>query len=110
MAYFYTGDGFVRGLNEGREEGRKLGWEDGYREGRGDGYRDGRGDGWDDAVNHCNAEMHKQMAYTREHLAAKEALSAQLDEARAVLALAAERIDELETELARLKAALPGGA
>lgn len=110
MGYFYTGDGFVRGLNQGREEGRTAGWDDGYREGRADGYQDGRGAGWDDAVNHCNEEMVKQMAYTREHLAAKESLSAQLDEARAVLQLAAERIDALELELSQLKAALPGGA
>jgi len=98
MAYFYTGDGFVRGLNQGREEGRKLGWDDGYRV------------GWDEAVNQCNEEMVKQMAYTRDHLAAKDSLSAQLDEARAVLQLAAERIDALELELSQLKLALPGGA
>lgn len=110
MAYFYTGDGFVRGLNEGRMKGREEGLNDGYRSGHADGYQEGRGVGWDEAVKHCNEQMLQQMAYTREHLAAKEALSAQLDEARAVLQLAAERIDALEAELARLTAARPGGA
>lgn len=93
-------NGFAEGLNNGRregrqqgyDEGRSTGYQNGYHNGYQNGYQAGNEAGWNAGVEAGNANMLEQMAYTREHVAEKEALATQLAYTRALLQLTQERL------------------
>lgn len=97
-------NGFVEGLNNGRREGQQTGYTEGYSEGHYTGYhsgyevgyQNGQAFGWDSGVAAGNEKILEQMAYTREHVAEKEALAAQLTQTQALLRLAHDRLALLE--------------
>lgn len=104
------GDNFDRSylaLEQGRNEGRASGHQEGYNRGHKDGYTEGytigHEEGWNEAITHANAEMLKQMEFTRQHVADKETMARQLQEQRALIDQLTERLDEMERDNVNLK-------
>jgi hypothetical protein len=112
-------NGFVEGLNNGRREGQEQGRKEGYNGGYGNGhqvgyhagyqagYQAGDAEGWDRAVETCNENLLQQLGYTREHVAQKEALAAQLALTGSLLKLTEEKLALRERELAASDAGDP---
>jgi hypothetical protein len=93
--------GRQHGLRKGREEGYQQGLEDGYQQGRQDGYDAG----WNEATAAGNQQILKQMEYTREHVAGRETLQAQVVEQIDLNARLHARVKQLEQENAEMMSA-----
>lgn len=81
----YTGslDQAIANLHIGRNQGYKQGFDEGYAHGHAQGFAEGRDlgyrEGWDAGIARGNEGMIKQLGYTRDRVAEKEQLQAQLD-------------------------------
>lgn len=89
----------AEGLRLGHMEGLQAGQEAGYNEG----FNVGQKTGWDSAVAACNAEMAKQLEYTRQHVADKARLQEQLAEQAALIRTLNERLEALAADNAQLR-------
>lgn len=95
----YTGslDQAIANLHIGRNQGYKQGFDEGHAQGFAEGRDLGYREGWDAGIARGNEGMIKQLGYTRDRVAEKEQVQAQLDaeidhyNAIILFALAAER-------------------
>ena len=94
-----TAEAHANGAAMGRINGRAQGFEEGQQHG----YRTGYDSGWTDAITRANAEIEKQIAYTRKHVIEKEALTQQLNEQRRLIELLQAKVDVLEAENSGLR-------
>lgn len=85
-------EGRLIGFREGRTAGYGEGHQDGYAQGRDEGYREG----WDAAIARGNEEILKQLAFTRAHIADKEALAQRIAEQNALIEALRSRLGEIE--------------
>jgi chromosome segregation ATPase len=99
--------GFQHGQNEGKMQGLREGHNAGFSEGQQDGYNigyvEGHDIGWNAAIERANAEMVKQMEFTRQHIADKEVLAQRLEEQQRLIELLTTKLDQIEQENASLK-------
>lgn len=98
-------EGKLQGLREGHQAGFAEGQQDGYQIGYLEGHEAGEKKGWNAAIQKANAEMLKQMEFTRQHLADKEVLSKRLEEQQRLIEQLTAKLDEMERENASLKGA-----
>lgn len=96
--------GYEHGHLQGKQEGLRQGEQAGYDQG----FHAGHQAGWDEAVAHGNEQMQRQLEYTRQHIADKEALLAQVEEQRRLIEQLSQRLDEMDRENATLKQANEG--
>lgn len=89
----------VEGLRLGHIEGFHAGQNAGYNEG----FAAGRRGGWDEAVAACNAEMAKQLEFTRQHVEDKNRLQEQLAQQADLIRTLNERLAALGAENAQLR-------
>lgn len=77
----YTGslDQAIANLHIGRNQGYKQGFDEGYAQGFAEGQDLGYRQGWDAGIARGNEGMIKQLGYTRDRVAEKEQVQAQLD-------------------------------
>lgn len=96
--YIGSIDHAIANLHVGRHQGRQQGIEEGYRQGHQAGYNAG----WDAGVAAGNVQILKQMEYTRQHIAEKERIKAELVQQRELIEVlkgANQRLQEQVTEL-----------
>lgn len=96
--YIGSIDHAIANLHIGRHQGRQQGIEEGYRQGHQAGYNAG----WDAGVAAGNVQILKQMEYTRQHIAEKERIKAELVQQRELIEVlkgANQRLQEQVTEL-----------
>jgi chromosome segregation ATPase len=106
-------NGFSNGMLQGREHGRREGHNAGFVQGQQDGYNigylegneDGYDKGWNEAIDRANIEIRKQMEFTRQHIADKEALSKRVEEQQRLIEQLTAKLDDMERENASLKGA-----
>lgn len=87
------------GFQKGEEQGYDAGHDDGYSAG----HVDGHNKGWDECVKLANAEMDKQIAFTKQHIADKKALAKQLLEQSHLIEQLTAKLDEMERANTQLK-------
>lgn len=92
-------EGEAFGDEMGFQRGRQAGYDSGYRDGDAAGYARG----WDEGIALANVEILKQMEFTRQHIAAKQQMSAQIHEQHQLIAQLADYRKDLERENASLK-------
>lgn len=81
-----------RGRRQGRNEGLKLGRQEGYQQG----YDEGHAAGWEAGIACANEEILKQMEFTRQQLAEKEILQAQIEQQLEIIKQLEAKVTELE--------------
>lgn len=104
-------NGFSHGQIEGRQQGLTEGYNNGFADGQQEGYNDGylagheagEKKGWNEAVEQANINMQQQIAFTQQHIADKQALSARLEEQQRLIEQLTAKLDEMERENASLK-------
>lgn len=94
--YIGSIDHAIANLHVGRHQGRQQGIEEGLEEGYQQGHQEGYNAGWEAGVAAGNVQIHKQMEFTRQHIAEKERIKAELVQQR-------ELIDQLEAKVAELE-------
>lgn len=97
--YIGSIDHAISNLRVGQIQGRAQGHQEGVDEGYNWGYHNG----WTDAVAIGNANIEKQMEYTRQHIAEKETLAVKLAEQKKLIELLVAKVDQLEQENATLR-------
>ena len=97
-SYFAEANGITTGRLYGLRQGKEEGLEEGYQQGQQDGYSRG----WDAGVAAGNAQILKQMEFTRQHIADKGELQKELAQQRALIAQLDAKVTTLKQENAKL--------
>lgn len=97
--YIGSIDHAIANLHIGRHQGHQQGIEEGYRQGHQEGYNAG----WAAGVAAGNVQILKQMEYTRQHIAEKERIKAELVQQRELIDRLEAKVAELERENAKLR-------
>lgn len=103
--YIGSLDQAIANLHIGRQQGREQGFQEGYQQGVQEGHQQGYESGWNAGVKAGNKQILRQMEYTREHVAGRETLQAQVVEQIDLNARLHARVKQLEQENAAMMSA-----
>lgn len=103
--YIGSLDHAIANLHIGRQQGREQGFQEGYQQGVQEGHQQGYESGWNAGVEAGNKQILRQMEYTREHVAGRETLQAQVVEQIDLNARLHARVKQLEQENAEMMSA-----
>jgi len=101
--YIGSIDHAIANLHVGRHQGRQQGIEEGLEEGYQQGHQEGYNAGWEAGVAAGNVQIHKQMEFTRQHIAEKERIKTELVQQRELIDRLEAKVAELERENTKLR-------
>lgn len=102
--YIGSIDHAIANLHVGRHQGRQQGIEEGLEEGYQQGHQEGYSAGWEAGVAAGNVQIHKQMEFTRQHIAEKERIKAELVQQRELIEALKGANQRLQEQVADLDA------